>query len=165
MKRFLTAIALLGILGLPLYAQDAPKAELFGGYQFIHDSGINLSGFNAAIEGNISKNVGIVGDLTYGRNDTFGEFNFLGGPRISYRTDKVRIFGEALLGLVRVGTPGQRDNGFGFAFGGGVDFALNEKVSIRPVRFDFLEGHVKGEWGNQILYSAGIVFKFGTKSK
>jgi hypothetical protein len=74
-----------------------------GGYQLIHDSGVNFNGFNAAVEGIISKSVGIVGDLTYGRKQGFGEFNFLSQPRISYRTGKVRAFGEALFGGIKVG--------------------------------------------------------------
>jgi len=39
MQKFLVLVAFLGLLSLPLMAQDYPKAEIFFGYQYLHLGG------------------------------------------------------------------------------------------------------------------------------
>jgi opacity protein-like surface antigen len=170
------------ILALPVLAQDQdyPKAEVYGGYLLIHEEGTTTNGFLASVEGNINRSVGIVGEFGFGaqtNKEDFGvsiklrEYNFLGGPRVSYRADKFRIFAHALFGGIKV-TGDAEDvhvstTDFAMAFGGGVDINAGKHVAIRLAQVDLLVGRWHfGEidqsgWSNQLRYSGGIVFKFG----
>ena len=51
--------------------------------------------------------------------------------------------------------------------GGGVDVVVNDTISIRPAQFDLLMSRFSFEdislWESMFRYSAGIVFKFGSK--
>ena len=52
MQKLLVLIVFLGLLSFPLVAQDYPKAEVFGGYQFLHSEGEKFNGWNASVTGN-----------------------------------------------------------------------------------------------------------------
>jgi hypothetical protein len=171
MQRVLVVIAICGFLcAMPLFAADDSKAEIFGGYRLVHDEGVTLNGFTGALEANVNKAVGIVGDFGYtmksGTPNNLNEYTFMGGPRFSYRADKFRVFAHALVGDVTV-SMGSTKNNFGMAFGGGLDFSATDKISIRPVQFDLMTVRASAagasSWGNQIRYSAGVVFKLGSK--
>jgi hypothetical protein len=87
----------------------------------------------------------------------------------------MRVFGEVLVGGLRMSGGTDLEGlsvsvgttAFSFAFGGGMDYSLNDKISIRPVQLDLIRSRasVLGEtvWGNDLRYSAGIVFKFGSQ--
>jgi hypothetical protein len=184
MKRVtLVAVCLLFISAIAVAADDVPKVEIFGGYQLLNETGeggVTMHGFGAALEGNINKSVGIVGDFGFGMKTMsemgvdvdMKDITFMAGPRIGYRADKFRIFGEYLFGVNHMSggadalgvTVSSSMNGFAMAFGGGVDISVNKKISIRPARLDYLTSHFSidgvGGWEKQLLYSAGIVFKF-----
>lgn len=183
MRSVVVVVALFTVLCVPLYAQDTPAVQIFGGYQLIHDDDLgesaeNLNGVMAEIEGNLTPVFGIVGNFGYGFDSTddfggdtdFSQLNVMGGPRLSYRSDRFRVFGHALFGLIRshvsqevdgVEILDASDNDFGMAFGGGLDISLSDTISIRPVQFDFLEQRLNDDWNSQIRYSAGIVIKLG----
>jgi opacity protein-like surface antigen len=73
-----------GTLCFPMYARDYSRAEIYGGYQLIHDDQMieditysdgsvldqykNLNGFNAALEYNLRSWIGIVGEVSHGRS-------------------------------------------------------------------------------------------------
>lgn len=182
MRKLLLAIALLSLVCIPALAQDAPVAEVYGGYQlFRHPGGdgydgYNLHGFLASVEGNLKPYFGIVGEFGYNRK-TWDEYNetetfssFLFGPRFGYRAGNFRVFGHYLLGAVRYSADWDGDDysdtNFGQAIGGGVDISLNNMISIRPAQLDMVS--VKwpdndGGWENHFRYSAGVVIKFGSK--
>jgi opacity protein-like surface antigen len=102
----------------------------------------------------------------------------LAGPRISYRRrSSFTAFGQLLLGAARVrGTLYNPTDGIGrvgtgpeFAFGagGGVDFDLKPKLSVRLIQMDYLHTQFSnGVNGRQssLSLSAGIVYRFGTPS-
>jgi hypothetical protein len=164
-------------------AQDGPKAEVFGGYQFVSfdtkDIGFDrqiLQGWDADVAFNPTKNLGIVADISgVYKSEIEGVqvdgklYNYLFGPRFSHRTDKVTVFGEALFGgghfaagnsLIGSGSI----NGFAMAFGGGVDVNVGKHMAIRPVKFDYVYNRFSdsgvSESFNNFRYAAGVVFKF-----
>lgn len=70
MQKFLVLVVFLGLLALPLMAQDSPKVEVFGGYQFMRlgnvgNSGVDLNtnGWNASLTANLSKHFGVAADF------------------------------------------------------------------------------------------------------
>ena len=196
MKKFLVVITLFSLFCIPALAQDVPQVEIYGGYGLVHDTGMTLHGFQAAVEGNVNQYFSIVGEFGYGQKDITEEANFLidllgiegsvdnadlknltflAGPRVGYRTERVRPFAHVLFGIHRLSgsaTAGEESisehlNNFGIAFGGGVDVVVNDTISIRPAQFDLLMSRFSFEdislWESMFRYSAGIVFKFGSK--
>ncbi len=163
MRKLLLAVALFGLFCMPLFAQDAPKTEVFGGYQMLHAYDTTVNGFTGAVEGNINQNVGIVGDFGFGRKDGANFYSFLGGPQFSYRAEKFRVFGRALFGGAKTAMV-DTETHFALAFGGGVDIAMNEMISFRPAQFDIVKVKYPGVWSEAIVrYCAGVVFKLGSK--
>jgi len=183
LKKILTVILFVILCVGFAVAQDAPKAEVFGGYQLVSfdtkDLGVDrqiLHGWDADVAFNPTKNLGIVADISgVYKSEIEGVqvdgklYNYLFGPRFSHRTEKVTVFGEALFGgghlalgnnLVGSGSV----NGFAMAFGGGFDINAGKHVAIRPVKFDYLYNRFSdsgvSESFNNFRYSAGIVFKF-----
>ena len=90
MRRTVLLLACVMCLLVPvgMWAQDAPRAEVFGGYSYQRvDGGINLNGWNASLAGNYNKWLDLVADFS-GQYGTFDSHSFLFGPQISYRGDE-----------------------------------------------------------------------------
>jgi opacity protein-like surface antigen len=58
-------------------------------------------------------------------------------------------------------------NNFAAAFGGGVDFALTNHIAVKPIQVEWLTAQVSNSnlsyAQNNVRYSAGVVFRFGSK--
>lgn len=113
---------LLLLLSFPIFAQDHPKVELFGGYSYaradLEIDGLDLHGWNASVAGNVNKWFGIKADfgglyksasgsivvqgvrVTGSETDKFHTFLF--GPQFTHRTGRVNLFGHILAGAVRL---------------------------------------------------------------
>jgi hypothetical protein len=174
-------------------AQDAPKAEVFGGYQFFSLDTKNFGGldrqtfqgWDADVAANLNKNFGIVGDISGAYKSESASsggvsaeaklrlYNFLFGPRFSYRTEKVTPFAEVLFGAGHLSASGSATglgsvsgslNGFAMAFGGGIDINAGKHVAIRPAKFDYVMNRFSDSGVSETLhnfrYAGGIVFKF-----
>src|SRR5579862_7470837 len=104
-------------------AQVPTSGNVFFGYSYLNsdlNSGANLNGWEASVEGKIIPFLGIVADFDshYGSqnfpsvcslgvsactyNASFVEHNFLFGPRVSVSLGKIRPFAEALFGGAHV---------------------------------------------------------------
>jgi hypothetical protein len=171
-------------------AQDAPKGEVFGGYQFFSvdtkgSDRISMHGWNADVAFNATKNLGIVADIggayksesvTIGGVTTTGKlrvYNYLFGPRFSARGEKFTPFAEALFGMGHASASGSVSglgsgsdsiNGFAMAFGGGFDINAGQHFAIRPAKFDYVLNRFSdsgiSENLNNFRYAAGVVIKF-----
>ncbi|MBI3662612.1 MAG: outer membrane beta-barrel protein [Acidobacteria bacterium] len=140
---------------LPVAAQEAPKAEIFGGYSFSSlETGnglkrLSLNGWNASVAGNVNRFLGFVGDFSgqYGSQSSVKHnvHTFLFGPRFSYRKNrKVTLFVHALFGALRAhkdsSLSGQAQNKtvFGLALGGGLDVRATNSIAFRALQADYL---------------------------
>jgi hypothetical protein len=163
MRKVVLLIALLGVFSLLAVAEDTPKAEVFGGYQYTHvsintsnvDASGNLNGWNASLAGNINKTFGIAGDFSgdYGKIEgvTTHVYTYAGGPVVNLNHDgKVNPFVHALFGGARLnlsaslGGPGTASltfNGFTVIAGGGVDVKVSPRVAVRLVQADWVYLH------------------------
>ncbi len=143
----------------------------------------NLNGFNIAINYNPASWLGIVGDIggVYGRADyvvatplAAAQFRagtklhtFLFGPQFSARTEKVTIFGRALVGFARLDQSaninGQTFSGdetaFAYGAGGGVDFKASDTVSIRAIQGDVIWTRFGNGTQRNLRLSTGVVFR------
>src|SRR5262252_4393810 len=93
------AILSLSILAFGQEKGQAPKVEIFGGYQFFHAdtgvpglSGFNLNGWNASASGFFSRNLGLTADFSgsYGTPSALGVgvktnfYSYLFGPTFRF---------------------------------------------------------------------------------
>lgn len=165
-------LLVLGLVALPAMAQNVPKLEVFGGYQYNREgfsNGVNLNGWNAAVTANLSRHFGVTGDfsgvyatvpipLDDGGTFRVSEYTYMFGPVISGGRDKTLVpFAHALFGGFRE----SGINGFAMAFGGGIDVKASRHLAIRVVQADWLLERAGGDTSNKnIRISAGIVFRF-----
>ncbi len=174
MRKFLVLIVLLGLFSVSVMAQDTPKAEVFGGYQYTYlggdFSGINANGWDASVTGNFNKHLGISGDFSGAYKTESGVsghvYTYTFGPVVAYDFGgKINPFAHALFGgfTVGAGFGGQSasTNGFAMKLGGGVDVALNKVFAIRLAQFDWDYYHANGQGESKnVNLSTGVVIRF-----
>ncbi len=202
MRRIGVLALFLLLIVLPAASQETPKAEIFAGYSYSHTaggaglSGINLNGWTGSLTGNFNSWLGVTGDFGgyYGSTSGTGvnRYSFLFGPKLTYRGEsKVNPFAHALFGGVRAhrdATPpvpivaAASETAFGMVFGGGVDYQVNDRFSVRFIQADYVltrftesSGIVciqsitvpctAGQAGTQsnVRLSFGIVFRLGKR--
>jgi opacity protein-like surface antigen len=166
------------------FAYEIPRVEAFGGYSYMsadwetmaNRSG--LHGFTGSAGVNVFPWLGFDGGLSEnfqsycigaaGLNCTI--LNILGGPKVSVRPlSNITAFGHGLVGLssLTMGVSGAslsfRDMAYGF--GGGVDYAVTDRFSIRVGQVDYIRSEYLKDLGgsheNNIRISGGIVFRIG----
>jgi opacity protein-like surface antigen len=175
------------LLAMPFaaQAQDAPKAEIFGGYSYLHadddNGGLDLHGWNASAAVNFKKWGGIVADFS-GHYDTttlspgvradLSAYLFLVGPRFTYREHKVlQPFGHVLLGAARsyvktdttVGRISVNDSAFAMAIGGGLDAKIIDNLAIRLFQADYVLTRFNDQTQNNFRLSTGLVLRLGSQ--
>jgi hypothetical protein len=188
MQKFLVLVVFLGLFSLPLMAQDSPKAEVFGGYQYLHTGDIesvsgnsqNFNGWDASATGYFHKHLGVQGDFGGAYATISGVsahiYTYTGGPVVSLNAGgKVNPFVHALFGGVRLGLSESgvsvSENGFAMMFGGGVDVKATRAIALRLFQADWVYYHfgrntVGGETipsfsqSNNVRIATGIVFRF-----
>lgn len=190
MTRFaVAALALILLSGAPVFAQNSnPKIErieVFGGYSLLHaDNGgltasavntalgqppgafgltSNYSGWNAEVQYNLNRWLGVVGDFAGHYGNLFitsntlltelpksNEYSLMGGPVLTYKTLwKVTPFVHVLGGMDRrhqdAGSiPGLfgssqfvTDWAVAVAAGGGIDYKVFPHMSVRVGQVDY----------------------------
>jgi opacity protein-like surface antigen len=183
-------LASLLVICLPLAAsaqEEAPKVEIFGGYSYLRaDSGntglddVSMHGFNTSLAGNITKQIGIVGEFSrFTKSQSFSDpvigqltadlrvTTYLFGPRVTFLRGKADPFVHALFGGAHAraeisGAPAS-DSGFAFALGGGLDVKVNDNFAIRVAQVDYLGDKVADEMGNNFRFSVGVVIRLGKR--
>ena len=155
----------------PAMAQDASKVEAFAGYSYVRitDQGVsaNGNGGSGAISYNLTPMIGIVADFGGYTGSAHGFdgniISYMFGPRVSYHMGKLTPFAQALFGGSRFSASGTSENDFSMTVGGGLDYALTNHFSVRPVQAEyymtkFSDGANNRQ--NNFRYSAGIVYRF-----
>ena len=175
MQRFFMLTVFLGVLSFPLMAQDHPKAEVFGGYQYLHLGGsgtdINANGWNASLTGNFNSWFGVAADFSGAYKTISGidtkVYTYAGGPVVSLNSGgKVNPFVHALFGGAHAsaslsGVGSGSTNGFTMMFGGGADVKLNAVLAVRLVQADWVYYRFSGNSeSHNVRVSAGIVLRF-----
>jgi len=159
MRKFCFCLVILMVTAVA--ANAAPKAEVFGGYQFTRlDGGPNLNGWNGALTGDLGHFLGITADFSgvYGSGGRFYTYTF--GPEVHAHLPLVKPFAHALFGGATVSGGGASTNGFDMMFGGGVD-AGHGPLAFRIAQFDWMTTRFNGFWDhNNVRVSSGIVLRF-----
>jgi opacity protein-like surface antigen len=178
MMRKLIGVAVLVLLVSAIaVAQEFPKAEIFGGYQYTHQGdlgqfgqGSGLNGWNAAVTGNLKHWIGVTGDFSGQYKSISGvdihNYTYTFGPTLAAR--QIRTFTPFVHGLF--GGFNQSFSGFGasatgsgfaMAIGGGMDASVKQHWAVRLGQFDWMSFRSNGSSSNNnFRYSAGLVLKF-----
>ena len=178
-------LAFLSFSAAVAYAQETPKLDVFAGYSYVREnpntsgvSSFSLNGGSASAAYHIKDWLSGVADFGgYHNGNILGTHTdgtlstYLFGPRVSYRSfHRILPFGQALFGVAHAGAnvlgTSTTRNAFGMALGGGVDYRLNNRFSIRPLQVDYLltrfpEGTSSMNRNqNNLRASAGVVVHF-----
>lgn len=172
MRKCLLLVVVICVCALPLIAQEnAPRVEVFAGYQFSHIPGYNANGWNASSAFNFNNWLGVAADFSGAYKTVSGvdvrNHTFMFGPVVSYRKhETVTPFVHALFGADRLsaslsGVGSGATNGFAMAMGGGADVTLTRSFAVRVIQADwvYLRFSGVGESKNARV-STGIVLRF-----
>jgi len=176
MRKSLAVVAVIALFAIPMLAQDHPKADIFGGYQYTRinpgggASGENFNGWNAAVTGWVNNYLGVTGDFSGAYKSIGGtairQYTFMFGPTIaSHANEKFTPFAHVLLGGAHCTTDAgacfaTSNTAFALAFGGGLDVNVGHNVGVRVGQFDYLMTKFASDTQNDFRFSAGIVFHF-----
>ena len=179
MRKLFILVGLILMVAGSAAAQDYPKAEIFGGYQYIRlnpgggATGSNCQGGAGSVAGNLNHWFGVVGDfgackVTGLPSGTSAHLvNYLFGPKLTYRSHgRLSPFAQVLFGGEHVGGSASgfgsaSDSSFAMAFGGGADYEMTNHVAIRLIQAEYLYTKFGGTHQNNGRISAGIVYRWG----
>jgi Outer membrane protein beta-barrel domain len=174
MRKLVGFALFLGMFSLGAFAQEmesAPKAEIFGGYQYTRfDGGVNANGWDTALTGNLNRWFGVAADFSGAYNSqngvNFNQYTYTFGPVVSWRHNAAFTpFAHFLAGgshssVAFSGLSGS-DSGFAMMFGGGVDVRAAQHIAVRAVQFDWLSLHSNGASdNNNMRISTGLLFRY-----
>jgi opacity protein-like surface antigen len=155
------------------------------------DNRFSANGLNLSAADYFKKRFGVVGDFsaqyknrpdfagTLTAQSNFSLYNITGGPQFRFPNgSKITPFAHALLGVARRNLTENLSDGttfidhttnFAMNFGGGVDYRLNNRYSVRLFQFDYNPIFLNSRTVNSITFpsrtlngfrvSAGIVIK------
>lgn len=168
MKKMLWMSVLVLLCALPALAQDS-KVDVFAGYSFLHTSpgtglpSANASGWEGALTYNWNNWLGLKADVDGHYCCDASLHNFLFGPQISLGHGKVSPYVHGLVGVSHGSASGFTDNAFAFALGGGLDVKATNRIAVRIAQVDYLGTRFADYTQNNFRFSAGLVFRLGSK--
>lgn len=152
-----------------------PRFEAFAGFSYLRlDADLrndrDLNGFNTSFTYNFNRILGATGEFgaNYGNASISrakaDQFFFLFGPKFAYRgNSRVTPFAHVLPGVVRqnlnFGATDTSTTQFALATGGGIDFNVTERISVRGAQADYIMTRLGGIQNN-LRVSTGFVLKF-----
>lgn len=188
--RSIIALLLSSIVSFTLMAQTQPSNEVALDYTYVHTNAppgscgcFSMNGGSGSYAYHFGPQMAAVievGAVHAGQVDGSGLdltlTSFLGGPRFYYRRPQARLvpYGQVLLGAVRAtgGLTPANANGasssavFGSALGGGVEFNLSPRFTVRLAEIDYFvttfDNKVDNHQNN-IRVSAGVSYHFGKR--
>ena len=178
-------LTLIFLTGAAAHAQETPRLDVFAGYSYVRANPGPRSGESFSLNGGEASATYHIKDWISGVADFAGYHNanilgrgadgtlstYLFGPRFSYRSyHHATPFAETLFGVAHgsasiAGVAGPTQNAFAMAIGGGVDYKLSNRFSLRPLQVDYLftrfkEGTPDAQNQNNLRASTGFVIHF-----
>jgi hypothetical protein len=173
MRRLILGTIGLMLISIPGWAQESyPKAEVFGGFSTSSiaagapSTRTSFYGWQASVNGNFHRNIGIVGDFGGQYKNIAGigisNYQYLFGPQISVRREKVTPFVHTLFGFNRASALGLSSTNLGLGMGGGLDLNVSDRLALRVPQFDWTPVRAGGVWSTNIIrIGFGLVIKAG----
>jgi outer membrane immunogenic protein len=196
MRRVLLCLIPIVVLVSSVHAQEVPRVELFGGYSYLNldttgrTNRLNFNGFDTNVTFNVNRHLGVEVDfaghfqtpcdqgIAIQANNRCADWAYMAGPKVSFRKKRFSPFAHVLFGGDRFSNTNLTGGGFttsqtswSMAAGGGLDFTVSPRISVRVAQFDyFMTNHdliignfVDPGHQNHFRISTGIVFKFGRR--
>jgi hypothetical protein len=172
MRKLIGLALFLALFSMAALAQEsAPKAEIFGGYQYTRlDGGLNANGWDTTLTGNLNNWFGVAADFSGAYKSqsgvSFNNYTYTFGPVVSMRhNENFTPFAHFLAGGFHssASSGGFSAGGSGFAMmlGGGVDVKVTPRVAVRAIQFDWLSLHANGSSdNNNMRISTGLLFRY-----
>ena len=181
MRKTIAVVVFLISTSMFASAQDYPKAEAFGGFQYtsfdtFNIQRSNLMGWDAQVTDYLNKPFGLTLDASgsYGKPDVGGfttplrSYAFLVGPTLRAPLEKSTPFVHALFGFGHISNSGgsYSSSGFAYEIGGGFDVAVAKTVSFRVVQVDYYVTKFDDPTNsgnatqNHLRLATGLVVKF-----
>jgi hypothetical protein len=175
MRKSVGLAFLLAVFSLTAFAQEgmntAPKAEIFGGYQYTRfDGGTNANGWNTSVTGNLNNWFGVAADFcgayTSPAGVSFHNYTYTFGPVVSYRhyqsfTPFVHFLAGGSHASASFNGVSGTGNGFAMMFGGGLDVNATRHLALRAAQFDWLSLRSNGmSDNNNMRLSTGILLRY-----
>jgi hypothetical protein len=151
MRNLIGVAVLVCMISTLAVAQEPPKPEVYGGYQFTStDGGWHASGWNTAANMYITRWLGATANL----------YTYTFGPVVSTHTSSFSPYAHALFGGAHAASGGISNSGVAMLFGGGVDFG-KRKLVFRAVQFDWMVLRFSGITDkNNMRVNTGILYRF-----
>lgn len=169
MKQLLVCSLLLGLVSLPLMAQD--HVEVFGGYQYLHlgSASINnqtasgsqaFNGWNGGAAANLSGHFGVEGDFGGAYATISGisthVYTYTGGPVVFANFGGIKPFVHVLFGGIKLSGSQSgvtvSETGYTTMVGAGVDAKIKKALAWRVAQVDWLYYH----FGSSVIAGVGI---------
>ncbi len=152
----MTAVVLT-VTTLAAQEEPTPRAEIFAGYQWLNPGGkipapfgdpnnptaLKLPSLPYGVGGSFTYNFhpsfGLEADFGHNWDDIAKESTVAIGPRFTWRSEGVNLFGHTLIGLNRLAPNNlNADNAIGAVLGGGIDIRVWRPLSIRLIEADYI---------------------------
>lgn len=156
-------------------AQDVPKVEVFGGYQYFRVyPGLPQSvevyhGWNASVAATVVKHFSLLADFSRTGSTVNGfhahQFTALLGPQVEGHGKCLNPFAHVLVGLAHASTnvSGSGESSPAWAIGGGLDVSVHRHIAVRVAQLDMLQTRYSSQAQSNFRVSTGIVFKLGKR--
>jgi hypothetical protein len=163
------------LLSVPASAQT-PRIAVEAGYSFMRfDSSTigfadysNLQGANGSLSYNLTPSFGVTAEISGEYGDHLQVAGWMVGPQVYHHFLGADFFAHGLFGQAQtkldIGTS-VTNTGRAIAGGGGVDFPISARFSIRPIQVDFINTQTFNVSQNNLRFSAGLVFRWGAVKK
>jgi opacity protein-like surface antigen len=158
-----------------------PKYEVGVNYSWLHVNSANSdyqrtgNGGSGYFEYNLNRTVGLVADFGGYANNRTGIndrlLTYMFGPRFNWRHSRLTPYAQFLFGGAYVWSGpsyNNTQNAFATAAGGGLDYRLTDHIAFKPIQVEYVMTQINSASGfgshqNDIRYSAGVVFRLGSK--
>ena len=160
MQKLIGVAVLAVMVSMVGMAQETPKPEIYGGYQYDRtDGGGHGQGWNTAANLYVTRWLGGTADFS-GVYNNGSIYTYTFGPVVSTHKQNFSPFAHALFGGARAASGGISDSGMAMYFGGGVDFGKG-KWAVRAVQFDWMLLRFNGISNkNNMRVNTGLMYRF-----
>ena len=160
MRKLIGVAVLVVMVSMVGMAQETPKPEIYGGYQYDRtDGGGHGQGWNTAANLYVTRWLGGTADFS-GVYNNGSIYTYTFGPVVSTHKQNFSPFAHALFGGARASSGGISDSGMAMYFGGGVDYGKG-KWAVRAVQFDWMVLRFSGISNkNNMRVNTGLMYRF-----
>jgi len=167
LSKWALAAAFASLVVTPAWSQEheVSQAEIMGGYSYLRSSDTNFNGWKATLVGNVNSWLGIAADFDGDYAVEESEHSITFGPHFALRKNKRWTpIGFGLIGVaIEKSASGGTEHGFAAELGGGLDYEVSHRWTVRVFDVTASITHVGGESHVSAKVGLGVVLNLGHK--